>query len=190
MGFGLFAIFSVLRYRTNTMSTREMTYLFIVIALPVMNSTLMRSAQWDVLLAANVTVTLVLFVLEQEWGFHYESSQRVKYERVDLIKPEQRDLLLDDLRRRTGLPVKRVQMGRLNYLKDILTFLPKKQVQSIAFSSPALANGVTYDVYYGGSSTGTAHDGLYEGGAHSGGSKLISFTVSSIVTMIGSRSRF
>jgi hypothetical protein len=118
VGFGLFAIFSVLRYRTSTMSTREMTYLFIVIALPVMNSTLMRSGEWDLLLAANAAVTVMLFVLEQEWGFHYESSQSVKYERIDLIKPEQRQMLLEDLRQRTGLPVKRVQLGRLNYLND------------------------------------------------------------------------
>ncbi len=118
VGFGLFAIFSVLRYRTSTMSTREMTYLFIVIALPVMNSMLMRSEAWDMLVATNVVVAAVLFVLEREWGFHYETSQSVRYERVDLIRPEQRSLLLEDLRRRTGMPVKRVEIGRLNYLND------------------------------------------------------------------------
>lgn len=74
VGFGLFAIFSVLRYRTSTMSTREMTYLFVVIALPVMNSLLWKSGEWAVLLAMNAVVAVVLFVLEQEWGFHYESS--------------------------------------------------------------------------------------------------------------------
>lgn len=118
VGFGLFAIFSVLRYRTSTMSTREMTYLFIVIALPVMNSVLMREAAWALLLGVNAVVALVLFVLEREWGFHYESVQSVRYDRVDLIAPEQRPLLLDDLRRRTGLPVKRVEIGRINFLND------------------------------------------------------------------------
>ncbi len=118
VGFGLFAIFSVLRYRTSTMSTREMTYLFIVIALPVMNSVLMRAGQWDLLLGSNLAVVGVLFILEHEWGFHYETSQTVKYERIDLIKPADRALLIEDLRRRTGLPVKRVQVGRLNYLND------------------------------------------------------------------------
>jgi len=118
VGFGLFAIFSVLRYRTSTMSTREMTYLFIVIALPVMNSILMRASQWDLLLGSNLAVVAVLFILEREWGFHYETSQTVKYERIDLIKPEDRALLIEDLHRRTGLPVKRVQVGRLNYLND------------------------------------------------------------------------
>ncbi len=118
VGFGLFAIFSVLRYRTSTMSTREMTYLFIVIALPVMNSVLMRSGDWLILLAANATVTAVLFVLEREWGFHYESAQPVRYDRIELIRPENHALLLADLSQRTGLPVKRVEIGRLNFLND------------------------------------------------------------------------
>lgn len=118
VGFGLFAIFSVLRYRTSTMSTREMTYLFIVIALPVMNSVLMRSAEWGILLAVNAIVASVLFVLEHEWGFHYESSQSVRYDRIELIRPDQRGLLLEDLRQRTGLPIKRVEIGRLNFLND------------------------------------------------------------------------
>ena len=118
VGFGLFAIFSVLRYRTSTMSTREMTYLFVVIALPVMNSLVMRENEWAVLLAVNAVVVAVLFVLEREWGFHYESSQSIRYDRIDLIKLEQRALLLEDLRLRTGLPIKRVEIGRLNFLND------------------------------------------------------------------------
>ncbi|MCU0500945.1 MAG: DUF4956 domain-containing protein [Anaerolineae bacterium] len=118
VGFGLFAIFSVLRYRTSTMSTREMTYLFVVIALPVMNSLVMRESEWAVLLAVNAVVVAVLFVLEREWGFHYESSQSIRYDRIDLIKLEQRALLLEDLRLRTGLPIKRVEVGRLNFLND------------------------------------------------------------------------
>lgn len=127
VGFGLFAIFSVLRYRTSTMSTREMTYLFIVIALPVMNSLLTRTHAgvasaagdgWGLLLVVNVVVMAVLFVLEHEWGFHYESSQAIRYDRIELITPERRSELLDDLRRRTGLPIKRVEIGRLNFLND------------------------------------------------------------------------
>ncbi len=118
VGFGLFAIFSVLRYRTSTMSTREMTYLFIVIALPVMNSVLMRSDQWAMLLVVNAVVAAVLFVLEREWGFHYESSQSIRYDRVELVTPERRAEMLEDLRVRTGLPIKRVSIGRLNFLND------------------------------------------------------------------------
>lgn len=118
VGFGLFAIFSVLRYRTMTMSTREMTYLFIVIALPVMNSVLMRENNWPLLLGANALVVAILYVLEQEWGFHYESSKLVRYERIALIKPQHHAQLLADLQERTGLPVKRVTVGRINFLDD------------------------------------------------------------------------
>jgi hypothetical protein len=118
VGFGLFAIFSVLRYRTITMSPRDMTYLFIVIALPVMNSVLMRANSWDLFLASNAAIVATLFVLEQEWGFHFESTKLVKYERIELIKPEHDGLLMADLRERTGLPIKRVEIGRVNFLND------------------------------------------------------------------------
>lgn len=118
VGFGLFAIFSVLRYRTNTMSTREMTYLFVVIALPVMNSVLMKGGDWVMLLAVNAVVAAVLCVLEREWGFHYENSQSVRYDRIELITPDRHADLLADLRQRTGLPIKRVEIGRLNFLND------------------------------------------------------------------------
>ncbi len=117
-GFGLFAIFSVLRYRTNPMPPREMTYLFILIGLPIINSGLLTSSGWDVLLMANGAIVGVLYVLEQGWGFHYEQSQRISYERIELIRPENHDLLLTDLSERTGLPVKRVEIGHINFLKD------------------------------------------------------------------------
>lgn len=118
VGFGLFAIFAVLRYRTSTMSTREMTYLFILIALPVLNSILMREGAWAILIGVNAAVAGVLFALEQGWGFHYESARVIKYDRIELITPHNHNLLLDDLRQRTGLPIKRVEFGRINFLED------------------------------------------------------------------------
>lgn len=118
VGFGLFAIFSVLRYRTSTMSTREMTYLFIFIALPVMNSILMRNDAWLTLLAANSAIIAVLFVLEHEWGFHYERAKSIRYDRIDLATPQNYAAMVDDLRRRTGLPINRVEVGNLNFLSD------------------------------------------------------------------------
>jgi len=118
VGFGLFAIFSVLRYRTDPLPIREMTYLFIIIALPVVNSTLSADgAVWPLVLA-NATVTALMCVLERGWGFQFEASSRINYDRIDLIQPSQRDELLADLRLRTGLPVKRVEIGRLDFLRD------------------------------------------------------------------------
>lgn len=117
-GFGLFAIFSVLRYRTNPMPARDMTYLFILIGLPVINSSLLAGAGWSAVLFANTAVIVVLYLLENGWGFHYEQSQRITYERIELIKPENYDLLMDDLHERTGLPIKRIEIGKINFLRD------------------------------------------------------------------------
>ncbi|MCB9450234.1 MAG: DUF4956 domain-containing protein [Anaerolineaceae bacterium] len=118
VGFGLFAIFSILRYRTDTIPIREMTYLFVLIALPVMNSILLTKAAYTEFAAINLVTIVVLYVLEQGWGFNYESSKAITYERIDLIRPENWPVLLADLRERTGLPVKRIEIGRLNFLRD------------------------------------------------------------------------
>lgn len=118
VGFGLFAIFTVIRYRTEEMAIREMTYLFMIIALPVMNSILSADAEIAKVLIVNLSLVALLFVLEREWGFHFEVSKRVTYDRVDLIRPESREALLDDLRQRTGLLVLRVEVGRIDLLRD------------------------------------------------------------------------
>jgi len=88
-----------------------------------------------------------------------------------------------------------LQAGVLFHLQssegdELLTFAPTKRYQSIAFSSPELSNGVTYSVYYGGSSTGTVTDGLYQGGTYTPGTNLGSFTQSGIATRLGSGRRF
>jgi hypothetical protein len=118
VGFGLFAIFSVLRYRTNTMSTREMTYLFILIALPVLNSIMMTAGAWAALVAVNLVIAAVLFALEREWGFRFEGAKLVKYERLDLIHADRRAELLADLKARTGLALTRVEVGKLDLVND------------------------------------------------------------------------
>lgn len=118
VGFGLFAIFSVLRYRTNTIPIREMTYLFISAALPVMNAMAANGDHWAKLLIANSSVILILLFLENEWGFSFESSQTVTYEKIDLIRPENHPLLREDLETRTGLAINRVEIGRINFLRD------------------------------------------------------------------------
>ncbi len=118
VGFGLFAIFSVLRYRTDEMPIREMTYLFIVIALPVMNSVLMSDSNIARLLIANGVIVALLYALEKEWGFHFSASRIITYDRVDLITPANQEKLLADLRERTGLAVDRVEVRKINFLND------------------------------------------------------------------------
>jgi hypothetical protein len=118
VGFGLFAIFSVLRYRTEEMPIREMTYLFTIIALPVMNSILITNGDYLQLILANGMIVAVIFALEKEWGFRFETRKRIIYERIDLITPANRECLLADLRTRTGLPIKRVEVGKIDFLHD------------------------------------------------------------------------
>lgn len=118
VGFGLFAIFSVLRYRTDEIPIREMTYLFVIIALPVMNSLLAINDAIPMLIAANAFVVALLYVLERGWGFRYEVSKKITYERIELITPANSEALLADLRQRTGLPIKRVAVGRIDFARD------------------------------------------------------------------------
>jgi hypothetical protein len=118
VGFGLFAIFSILRYRTETMPIREMTYLFIVIALPVLNAVLLDGQYFAELAVSNIAIIGVLYVLERGWGFKYETRKTIYYERIDMIRPENWPLLLEDLQRRTGLPIQRIEIGKLNFLRD------------------------------------------------------------------------
>jgi hypothetical protein len=118
LGFGLFAIFSVLRYRTEEMPIREMTYLFILIALPVMNSVIGNGGEFFKVALANASIIVVLFFLEREFGFTFQSSKRITYEKIELIRPANRQRLIDDLRERTGLSVSRVEVGRIDFLRD------------------------------------------------------------------------
>ncbi len=118
VGFGLFAIFSILRYRTDPIPIREMTYLFIIAALPVMNSAGANSALWPKLIAANLAVLAIMWLLERGWGFQYEASKRVVYEKIELIRPDRRAELLADLEERTGLKIKRVIVGKVDFMHD------------------------------------------------------------------------
>jgi hypothetical protein len=120
VGFGLFAILSILRYRTDPIPIREMTYLFVITALAVMNSAGIDGGAWPQLVAADTAVLGVLLALEKEWGFHFEGSKRIVYEKIELIRPERRAEMLADLRQRTGLEIKRVDIGKVNFLRDIV----------------------------------------------------------------------
>jgi hypothetical protein len=118
VGFGLFAIFTILRYRTDPIPIREMTYLFVIAALPVINSTSIIGTLWPQLVVANLAILAIMWVLEREWGFHYEASKRIIYEKIELIHPDRRAELLADLEMRTGLKIKRVVIGKVDFLHD------------------------------------------------------------------------
>jgi hypothetical protein len=118
VGFGLFAIFSVLRFRTDTIPSREMSYLFVLLALPMINFALLDSEQYIALVISYAFVFTLLMILEKGWGFKYHETKTVLYEKIELIKPENRNLLIRDLEERTGLVISDVEVNKINFLQD------------------------------------------------------------------------
>jgi len=123
-GFGLLAVFSTLRYRTIRIPIREMTYLFICITIPFMNTLFMATRiTFPELLIVNGLIVAVIFFVEKRWGVHYEGEKVILYEKIELIKPEHYQLLLEDLRKRTGLDVKRCDIQQIDFLRDTAELL-------------------------------------------------------------------
>lgn len=119
-GFGLFALFSILRYRTETVPIREMTYLFVMAALPILNSIFWQSGQYDRLVIVDLLVIMIIWFLDREWGFNRQQFQmNVVYEKIDLIKREKREEMLADLSERTGLAVYDAEVQSINFLRDV-----------------------------------------------------------------------
>ncbi len=118
-GFGLFALFSVLRYRTETVPIHEMTYLFLMVALPILNSILFDTGQYEKMFLANLLIIGVVWILEHKWGFGEElHSTEIMYERIDLVPVERREEMIEDLKTRTGLNVKKVEINTFDFLRD------------------------------------------------------------------------
>ena len=115
---GLFAIFGMLRYRTQQIPIREMTYLFLVIGVSVINSLANRRVSYAELLLTNAAIVLVTYMLEKVYLMKTETKKMVFYEKIELIKPERRDEMIADLVERTGLPIHRVEIDRIDYLRD------------------------------------------------------------------------
>lgn len=113
--FGLFAIFSMLRYRTASINTKEMTYLFIFIAMGLISAIRLQPGELGIIIGIVFLSTLILdtgLILKKE------SSNEMRYEKVDMIKPEKREALLADLSERTGLNVHRISIQKIDYLRD------------------------------------------------------------------------
>lgn len=116
--FGLFAVFSILRYRTLTIPIKEMTYLFAVITIAVINSMATKKVSYTELLFTNFSIIALLGYLEYAWYNNALKSTEVQYEIIENIKPEKLPDLLADLRTRTGLPIERVEVVRTDFLRD------------------------------------------------------------------------
>jgi hypothetical protein len=116
---GLFAIFGIIRYRTDAIDIKEMTYLFVVIGLAVMNALANKKVSFAELIFANLMVLVISYGLEHLWLVKNEVRHRIEYERIELIKPKNHKKLLADLSKRTGLKINRINIGNIDFLKDV-----------------------------------------------------------------------
>lgn len=114
---GLFAIFGMIRYRTETMPVREMTYLFVIIAISIVNG-LALNISYAELILANLLIVLLTWILESERIIAHTSTKLVTYDRIDLIVPEKREELKADLEKRIGVKIKTIEVGAVDFLRD------------------------------------------------------------------------
>lgn len=114
--FGLFAVFSMLKYRTEGISSKDMTYMFLVIAMGLI--TALSKGSWIELAFINSIILIFTFLLETSVLIKKEISQNIQYEDIEMIKPENRAALIADLEKRMGIKINRISIGRIDFLKD------------------------------------------------------------------------
>ena len=116
VGIGLFGIFSIMRYRTDTMPVREMTYLFVIIALALVNSVSVNIPLFEIILT-NLIMILAVWLCEHH--LKTRPTKLVQYDRIELITPERREELIADLEARLGVKVEKVEVGSVDFLRDM-----------------------------------------------------------------------
>jgi hypothetical protein len=118
LALGLFAIFGIIRYRTDSIPIKEMTYLFIVIGLSVVNALTGNGLNVSELAFTNISVIIIAFILEKVRLLKNESNKILVYDKIELIKPENRQQLLEDLISKTGINIKKVEIGRIDFVRN------------------------------------------------------------------------
>lgn len=116
--FGLFAVFSILRYRTTQIQVKEMTYMFIVISVAVINALATKKVSYTELLFTNFFIIFITYLLEKYTSNSGVNMQIIRYEIIENIKPENEALLLEDLKRRIGKEVIRYEIIEADYIRD------------------------------------------------------------------------
>jgi len=118
MALGLFAIFGIIRYRTNPVPIKEMTYLFVIIGVSVINSLANQKMSYAEIVGANIIIVSTIYIIERIWFRENTLSKNIIYEKIENIKPEMHDVLVQDLEERTGLKITEVEIGKIDFLKD------------------------------------------------------------------------
>ncbi|MGK0236422.1 MAG: hypothetical protein ACI9EK_002972 [Psychroserpens sp.] len=121
MALGLFAIFGIIRYRTESVPIKEMTYLFVVIGVSIMNSFANQKMSYSEIFFANSAVVLAIFVVEKVWHLKHVITKKIIYENIENIKPVNYDLLMADLEERTGITINKIEIEQIDFLKDSAT---------------------------------------------------------------------
>lgn len=119
MALGLFAIFGIIRYRTNPVEIKEMTYLFIVIGVSVINSLANKKMSYAEIILGNTIIVFSIIIIERVWLLRQISTKNIIYEKIEYIKPENYGLLKKDLESRTGLKIQNININDVDFLKDI-----------------------------------------------------------------------
>lgn len=114
--FGLFAVFSMLRYRTEGISMKDMTYLFLAIAMGLI--TAVSKGSWDELSMLNLIILVFTYLLESNILLKKEASKIIQYENIEMIKPELEAELIKDLENRTGIKINRISINKVDFLRD------------------------------------------------------------------------
>tara|TARA_B100001287_G_scaffold57524_2_gene45860 strand:+ start:3166 stop:3768 length:603 start_codon:yes stop_codon:yes gene_type:complete len=120
MGFalGLFAVFGILRYRTEAIPIRQMTFLFIVIGISMINALSNKSISFLELFFTNGLITLITYLIDRVWFKSLELKKSITYEKIELIIPEKENELINDLKKRTGLNIHAVSIDKIDFLRD------------------------------------------------------------------------
>lgn len=118
--FGLFAIFSIFRYRTVTVPVREMGYFFLTVTVGIINALANLSDTLLLLIICNIIILVLTYILDRHLGLEHESYEEINYDRMDLIRPEKRNEMLINLRERTGLSIHRVKIQKIDFSKNII----------------------------------------------------------------------
>jgi hypothetical protein len=119
MALGLFAIFGIIRYRTDPIEIKEMTYLFVVIGVSVINSLANKKMSYAEIIGANAIIVLVLTVLERYWTLKHETIKSIVYDNLENIKPQNYSYLKSDLEERTGLNIHKISVGKIDFFKNV-----------------------------------------------------------------------
>lgn len=116
---GLFAIFGIIRYRTDAIPIKEMTYLFVIIAISVINALANKKISYAELITTNLLVMGGLYILEKILNLRQEISQRIVYEKIENMHADRKEELMADLVARTGINIKRIEIERIDFLRDV-----------------------------------------------------------------------